>query len=265
MIEHLPDVGVTVVSHWIFNCFVIRDGGEGRPLVVDAGLPTTATEVQALLAELPGGEAPVVVATHLHADHVGGVPALAAAGGEVHLGERVRAWRDGEPAVLPGLAALARIGPVLIDQPFEGWTLKELAASSAAIGVDARNGLRLPLEPTGWLADGDTVPGAPDWRVLATGGHTDDSISLWSERHRMLCSGDAVLAVGRRGWFNPELSDPAATAATEVRLRALPVDVLLPGHGRPVAGEVMHHAVSHQDRPPVTARLLTRLRAHARE
>ena len=250
MIEHLPELGVTIVSHWIFACYVIHDGGDGRPLVIDAGLPTTSREVAAILDDLPGDAPPVVVATHLHTDHVAGVPSLVDGGADLHLPARVLDWRAGTPPVLPGLAADARIVPVLADQPRELWTLGELARSSGTIGVDARAGLRLPCEPQGWLADGDLVPGAPRWRVLATGGHTDDSISFWDEQGRVLASGDAVLGVGRRAWFNPELSDPEATAATEERLRRLPVDVLLPGHGRAVAGDVMAHALSHRSRPP---------------
>ena len=66
----------------------------------------------------------------------------------------------------------------------------------------------------------------------------------------MLLSGDAVLAVGGRAWFTPELVDPALAAATEERLRPLPVAHLLPGHGRPVVGDrVMDHALGAGERP----------------
>ena len=35
MIDHLPAIGVTIFSTWIFNCYLIHDGGDGRPFVVD--------------------------------------------------------------------------------------------------------------------------------------------------------------------------------------------------------------------------------------
>lgn len=260
VIEQWPDLGITVISHWVFNCYVIHDGGDGRPLVVDAGLPSTALDVARVLDRLGAPDPPVVVATHLHVDHVAGLPSLVDGGASVVLPEQVRRWQQGARPLLPRPVDVAAIAPVLRDQPFAAWTLRELAGAAGTIGVDPRHGLRLPLDPDGWLVDGELVPGAPEWRVLSTGGHTDDSTSLWNERDGVLCSGDAVLAVGRRAWFNPELSDADATAATEARLRALPVQVLAPGHGRAVAGEVMAGAIAHTDVPPERRRgLLARL------
>src|SRR5262249_47152894 len=109
---------------------------------------------------------------------------------------------------------------------------------------------RFPFEPKDWLEDGDTVPGAPDWTVVHTPGHTDDSISFYCERIHTMLSGDAVLAVGRRPWFNPEDCDAELSAATEKRLRDYDVANLLPGHGRPVAGnDVWRTALSWDERP----------------
>jgi glyoxylase-like metal-dependent hydrolase (beta-lactamase superfamily II) len=87
--------------------------------------------------------------------------------------------------------------------------------------------------------------------VLHTPGHTDDSTSLWNPRTGVLLSGDAVLSVGGRAWFTPELVDRALATASEERLRPLPVRYLLPGHGRPVVGgRVMDHALGPAERPP---------------
>lgn len=266
MVEHLPELGITVVSRWIFPCYVVHDGGAGRPLVVDPGLAGHVPVVRDVLAGLPGGDRPVVVSTHAHADHVGGLPDLAARGAEVLLPDPVRRWRDeGATPVLPGMAAVASIGPVFLDAPVDPGALRDLAGTATAIGVDPA-GLRLPLDPAGWLVDGEPVPGAPDWEVVAAPGHTDDSTALWRARDGVLCSGDAVLGVGRQAWFTPELGDPTAAAATEARLRRLDVSVLLPGHGRPAAGEVWALAREPGDRPPadLAGRALRRLAAACR-
>ena len=88
--------------------------------------------------------------------------------------------------------------------------------------------------PGGGLADGQPLPGAPDWTVVDANGHTDDSIALWNSTTRTLLSGDAVLTARGKAWHTPEIVDAVSAAATRKRLEELPVAHLLPGHGRPV-------------------------------
>ena len=149
----------------------------------------------------------------------------------------------------PGPREVAKILPVMADQPFSMAPLLELAPLGNKIGY-SQQGVHFPFEADAWLTEGDTVPGAPDWEVLVTPGHTDDSISFYNARTRTLLSGDAVLAVGRRAWFNPEIVDADLSAKTEDRLRSLDVEHLLPGHGRAVAGpDVLGDALSFRERP----------------
>lgn len=88
--------------------------------------------------------------------------------------------------------------------------------------------------PAGRLTDGAPLPGASAWTVLASPGHTDDSIALWHEPSRTLLSGDAVISINGAPRFAPDTVDDAAAQRTQARLRALPVEHLLPGHGLPI-------------------------------
>ena len=68
VVRHLPDIGITVVSRWVFNCYVVHDRGDGRPLVVDLGLPSQVSAVREVLRthDLDPDDLGTVVATHGH-------------------------------------------------------------------------------------------------------------------------------------------------------------------------------------------------------
>ena len=249
VVTELPELGITAVSWWIFNCYVVHDGGDGRSLVVDAGTPALGRWVGGWL-EAHGRGRPVVAATHAHTDHVGGVPHLHGRGVEVVMPPRLEAYLAGEVPRSPGPRAVAKIGPVFGDQPFSLGALVDVARASRHIGFDAR-GCRFPVPVADWLRDGEPVPGAPAWRVVSVPGHTDDSTALHHHGLGVLLSGDAVLSVQGRAWFTPELVDERAAAETEARLRSLTVAAVLPGHGRPVLGRrVLDHALGRDERPP---------------
>lgn len=81
------------------------------------GLPSTARLVTELL-ETRGAAPAVVVATHGHADHVGGLLELGGCIDQVALPVRIRDYLDGEAPRSPSLGQVASIAPVLRDQPF---------------------------------------------------------------------------------------------------------------------------------------------------
>jgi glyoxylase-like metal-dependent hydrolase (beta-lactamase superfamily II) len=70
--------------------------------------------------------------------------------------------------------------------------------------------------------------------VFAASGHTDDSIAFWHEPSRTLISGDAAITMRGNARFAPDTVDDVAATKTAARLRSLPVEHLLPGHGQPI-------------------------------
>jgi glyoxylase-like metal-dependent hydrolase (beta-lactamase superfamily II) len=156
----------------------------------------------------------------------------------VHLPAAARGYLEGVSPRTPSLRAIARIWPTVFDQPFDSHGAVEAARGTKVAGYGTPGGMRWPEGgAVSFLTDGDPLPGAPDWEVVATPGHTDDSLAFWHAKTLTLMSGDAVLSVDGRAWITPETVDDSASADTAERLRHLDVAHLLPGHGRPVHGE----------------------------
>lgn len=236
LIDDMPQIGITRVSRWIFNCYIIH--GDDGSVVVDAGLPHVADDVAPLL-DRSGAPLSAIVATHGHSDHVAGAPQLAQRhNAPVYLPSRALDYLNGTRPRTPTLARAARIWPTITDQPLDRVGALGLLTGTRIAGYGAPGGMRWTgRPPTGGLTDGQPVPGATDWTVVAAAGHTDDSIALWNATTRTLLSGDAVLTARGQAWHTPEIVDSASAIHTRERLQNLPVAHLLPGHGRPVHAE----------------------------
>jgi glyoxylase-like metal-dependent hydrolase (beta-lactamase superfamily II) len=233
VIDDMPDIGVTRLSRWILNCYVLRT--DDGAVVVDAGLPRVAADLAPVLDRL-GGTLHAVVATHGHSDHVAGAAELATRHrAPIWLPETTLTYLDGTRPRTPTPAKAATIWPTMIDQPLDRIGLTGFLRGAWVAGYGTPMGMRWTGPPPGGgLADGQPLPGAPDWTVINANGHTDDSVALWNPTTRTLLSGDAVLTVRGKAWHTPEIVDTSSAAATRTRLEELPVAHLLPGHGRPV-------------------------------
>ncbi len=240
VIEPMPALGVTRVSRWIFNCYVIHDG-QARP-----GRWSWTRDCPALLmtshrfcasprrrykrSSPPTG----TVTTSPVLPGLRNATAVA-----IYLPERTLGYLDGQRPRTPSTAKVAAIWPTIVGQPFDRAGAAGLVRGSRFAGFGTQRGmLWTGPTPTGPLLDGQCLPGAPAWRVIAAPGHTDDSVVLWNETNGTLISGDAVISARGQAWITPETVDTAAARTTAQRLTQLSVKHLLPGHGKPV-----HHSV----------------------
>ena len=191
--------------------------GRDADLLVDTGMGICPLAPQ---IETPQGKPLLVVATHIHLDHVGSLHEFA--------------WRAGpkmSAAQFESMDEAATYAYMFHDLegavsilPAPGWKAADYKIPSA------------PLTRT--LDEGDVVDlGDRQLRVLHLPGHSPDSIALFDEADGLFFSGDAI--------YDDTLidtlpdSDRAAYASTMRRLLDLPIRVGHGGHGPSFDGKRM--------------------------
>jgi len=231
---------------------MIGDPDTGITLV-DPGLPSVAADALHCIHTAFGSDASphTMLCTHAHPDHVGGMPhVLERHRPTVLLPSRCANYLAGEKPRGSGIDNLIRFLPVLSGQKFDFATMREFASAGRKIGFGGPKTLTIPFAPDGFLDPAKAPDSLAGWEVIEAPGHTDDSTCLYHEATATLISGDAVVTLDGRAWFNPEWIDTGLAASTEEMLRELKVQHLLPGHGHPIESpDVWRTAMSFRDRP----------------
>ncbi|MFN2484378.1 MAG: MBL fold metallo-hydrolase [Candidatus Limnocylindria bacterium] len=188
-----PRIEAGAFGPWRTNAYLIWDGRSPEALVFDPGMGAAAA-LTARAGQL-GLTVQLVADSHGHIDHVYDNAAIVAATGA-------------DLAIHPDDAYRLAAGGA------DGWHLE-------------------PSRATRDLSEGDRVTaGALAFVVLHMPGHTEGSVCLYEERHRLLLSGDTLF---RGSWGRTDLAggDDRRMVASLSRLaRDFPHDVrVLPGHG----------------------------------
>jgi glyoxylase-like metal-dependent hydrolase (beta-lactamase superfamily II) len=229
--------GVTLITephvHPLLRCNVWHIRGRERDLVIDTALGLAPL---GQLVERALGHPVLAVATHSHADHIGGLH---------EFGERAIHRAEAGALTSASLSTVVsdHFGETVIG-PYRdaGYEIPELlvdAVPAGGLGSVVRE--IAPSPATRLLSDGDVVDsGDRAFEVLHLPGHSPGSIGLWEAETGILFSGDAVYD----GPLLDELdgSDIDDYVATMRRLRDLPVTVVHGGHessfGRPRLVEI---------------------------
>lgn len=219
------------------NTYVLGGAREGL-VVVDPGAASSATAVLDFVTQELGrrpADVTEIVVTHLHCDHIGGVAALAGvSGARVAMSKRARPYVEGSKRMRwAPLHRWLEMMSLYKETEFSLPSFSDLWRMPwAGSPLARRHGL--PFRVSRWLADREPLRDADAWRVVASPGHTDDSICLHHRKAEALVSGDVVLGVSGKACFNPFYAFDVEQPRSERRLLKLAARRVLPGHGLPV-------------------------------
>jgi hydroxyacylglutathione hydrolase len=205
------------------NTYLVNDE---RVYIIDPGSEFNARlalkYLQQFLRRSPQ-EVDLIVLTHLHPDHTAGVAylrqvCLVPVAASI-IARQIAESKPQDNQLVPPIAHLA-------GQVMPG-VLRYLDLFSPHYATQAQ---LVDL----WLEDVSGLPYHPDWRVIASPGHTPESLCLYNPFSRELLCGDTVITV--------EGGTPLLGGATNRRqldetlrtLRSLDAYYLYPGHGRPI-------------------------------
>jgi len=204
----LPESLLVLERGWLSANNILGFDGDQATLV-DSGYVSHAAQTVELVGHaLAGRRLKRLLNTHSHSDHIGGNAALQAA------------------------YACEIVVPAGLHAAIAEWDENALLLSPLG-----QQGARFQHDRL--IAAGDEIEfGGLNWRALAVPGHDMEALAYYNAERRLLISGDALWENGF-GVIFPELLGEAdglaSTRATLEMLGRLPIDTVIPGHGRPFA------------------------------
>lgn len=184
------------------NTYLVFDPETKECAVIDPGMsnPEEEKAIENFIAE-KGLSLRQIINTHLHIDHIAGIPFLRKTYGApvlAHEGDKFMAERIGDQAKMFGLN----------------------------LGIDE-------IEISEYIKAGDKIKiGNGELEVISVPGHSKGSIALYDPQGKFLISGDALFkgSIGRTDLPGGNYSELIQSISKE--LLSLPEDtVVLPGHG----------------------------------
>lgn len=211
--KRIVDASTTMLTepfvHEYMRANIWHVRGRDVDLLVDTGMGICPLAPH---IDTPAGKPLLVVATHIHLDHVGSLHEFAERAGPAQSAEEFA--RMGDAATYAD--EFRTLEGAVSKLPRPGWSAADYRIEPA------------PL--TRILDEGDSVDlGDRQFKVLHLPGHSPDSIALFDERDGTFFSGDAI--------YDDTLlddlpdSDRAAYRRTMQRLLDLPIRIGHGGHG----------------------------------
>ena len=198
-VEIYPNIYQILGANRAAHAYLVK--GLRKNVLIDCGLPTTTEHLLGALRDL--GLRPrdihMVLLTHEHIDHAGGAPAF-------HGSAMIAAHRlAANKLVLKDEFALMNRA---FEQVLEDFEIDLLLQEGASINL-----------------------GNYELEILHTPGHCSGGISIYEPNHRLLFSGDTIMANGILGGVlgSGNVSDYIHTLR---RLSTLKISHLYPGHGK---------------------------------
>ncbi|WP_174731243.1 MBL fold metallo-hydrolase [Mesobacillus harenae] len=231
-LELLPDLFCQTIQ--IVNFCMVGEPKSEEFVLVDAGMPETAGEIFAAVAERFGEDSrpKAIILTHGHFDHVGAIIELVeewkvpvyAHSMEMPFLTGQKSYPEPDPTVEGGL--VAKMSPMFPNEPIN---------------------LGNHVKP---LPSDHSVPEMPGWRWIHTPGHTPGHVSFFRDKDRALIAGDAFVTVKQESLYSvmmqeKEISGPPRYLTTDWhaswesvrKLEALKPSIAVTGHGLPLSGE----------------------------
>ncbi|HOH73988.1 MAG TPA: MBL fold metallo-hydrolase [Syntrophales bacterium] len=190
----------------------------------------------------------IITVTHFHIDHIGGIGTLlqkCSPETRVLFHPFVKEYLTGRREMSPMKNWLNGLIPTLIASCSDIGSLSHVAFETlAGIPLSAmKNCCCLPYEP--WIHYFDTgrLPsyrfGFGDWEIIATPGHTEDSVSFYSDAAKELICGDLI--IGRQDgssqlnhfYWDEDLIKEAFKMLREI----FSPRIIYPGHGDIIADD----------------------------
>lgn len=235
MVHRVPDCGFA-------RSYIIEE--DDGLMVIDVGSIGAAQEIEAYCTQIlnrPLRDIRFIAATHFHIDHIGGIGTLlkkCSPETKVLFHPLVQEYLDGTRELSPMKNWLTGLIPTMLHSIAGVRKLSHVRFENVA-GVPlsvVRDYRYLPYEDQICYFDSERFPRYPigfgHWDVVATPGHTEDSISLFNEDTRELICGDLI--IGRNdgtGYLNRFHYDPEVICKSYWRIRDLMPEVIYPGHG----------------------------------
>ncbi len=210
---NLPETLRVIERGWLSSNNILCFDGDAATLIDSGYVGHAAQTVELVKSGLAGrhGNARLsrLINTHSHSDHIGGNAAL---------------QREFGCAIFI---------PAGIEAHIRDWDEEALLLALAAQRGDR-------FRHDGVVRPGNTLRmGELDWQAHAAPGHDINALVFHCAAARLLISGDALWENGFGIIFGELLGQPgeisglAATRATLDLIARLPVDTVIPGHGRP--------------------------------